>query len=612
LHISGTGTVAEFLLSNTNFTSGNRNFNIWGNTNNGFWEIRTLADNFNSTGVIFANLAPLTGNILINKNSDSGEKLQIIGGGATALRLESNANVNALSIGGTGDLSIDAPGVIGGRFFVNNSGNVGIGINSPQYKLHILNNGNTLLQLNGNNTTGSLDTGFTISADDSKNIYLYQRENAAAIFGANNAERMRITSGGNLLVGTTTDAGYKLDVNGTGRFRASAGTYAGGSLILTSSAGTNPIYLTSNSGFFALSNGGSADNFLISSTGAATFSSSVTTTFLRVSDSAGQIGEINSSNANGGYIVWQTSGTTIADLGTAQQIFGAGGNDTFGINGRGARAIAFGTNNTERMRITSGGNVGIGTASPGAILHTIKSGTAISGVGDEVFIGQRSASTSNAAISIVSSNESIIRLTNSANIELGKILYDTVSNFMRFDTNSTERMRITSGGNVGIGSIPNFKLNVFDAGVVISSAEANWSTNTRGIMVDNSNNGDESVGVWFRTGGNHLSGISGQRTNSASDWSTDLRFYTHPSSTTNLQSAFERMRITSDGNVLIGTTTDVGAKLHVNGSVRTGAPSGGSAVDWRLGTARGGTITPNAIVRVEIDGVLVDLDARYV
>jgi hypothetical protein len=74
----------------------------------------------------------------------------------------------------------------------------------------------------------------------------------------------------------------------------------------------------------------------------------------------------------------------------------------------------------------------------------------------------------------------------------------------------------------------------------------------------------------------------------------------------------ERARLTSGGNVLIGTTTDVGAKLHVNGAVRTGAPSGGSAVDWRLGTARGGTITPNAIVRVEIDGVLVDLDARYV
>jgi hypothetical protein len=36
--------------------------------------------------------------------------------------------------------------------------------------------------------------------------------------------RMRLTASGNLLVGTTTDAGYKLDVNGTGRFQGSANT----------------------------------------------------------------------------------------------------------------------------------------------------------------------------------------------------------------------------------------------------------------------------------------------------------------------------------------------------------------------------------------------------
>jgi hypothetical protein len=37
-------------------------------------------------------------------------------------------------------------------------------------------------------------------------------------FAVNNAERMRITSGGNVLIGTNTDAGFKLDVNGSGRF----------------------------------------------------------------------------------------------------------------------------------------------------------------------------------------------------------------------------------------------------------------------------------------------------------------------------------------------------------------------------------------------------------
>ena len=86
---------------------------------------------------------------------------------------------------------------------VNGLGNVGIGTTSPAYKLQVVNSGNTLLQLNGNNTAGTIDTGFTISADDSKNIFLYQRENASTIFGTNNAEKMRITSGGNVGIGVT-------------------------------------------------------------------------------------------------------------------------------------------------------------------------------------------------------------------------------------------------------------------------------------------------------------------------------------------------------------------------------------------------------------------------
>ena len=81
---------------------------------------------------------------------------------------------------------------------------------------------------------------------------------------------------------------------------------------------------------------------------------------LDVNTADGKIAGFNSSNANGGYMTWATSGTTIADIGTAAQIFGSGGNDTFGINARSTRNLVFGTANTERMRITSGGEVGIG------------------------------------------------------------------------------------------------------------------------------------------------------------------------------------------------------------------------------------------------------------
>jgi hypothetical protein len=78
----------------------------------------------------------------------------------------------------------------------------------------------------------------------------------------------------------------------------------------------------------------------------------------------------------------------------------------------------------------------------------------------------------------------------------------------------------------------------------------------KGVKIQNTNNGDESIGLWFNTGGSHWSGISGQRSNAASTWGTDLRFYTHEDTTVDLTYARDRMRITSGGNVLIGTTTD--------------------------------------------------------
>jgi hypothetical protein len=151
---------------------------------------------------------------------------------------------------------------------------------------------------------------------------------------------------GNTSIGYTTNPSlYKLDVNGTGRFAASAGTYAGGSLILTSSAGTNPIYLTSNGGYFALSNGGGGDHLLIASTGAATFSSSVSATsfnlgngqFLRLTRASGAL----QYDALG--IVAGTDNTRLISTGDFDIVNGS---------------------LTSQFKVAASGNVGIGTTSP--------------------------------------------------------------------------------------------------------------------------------------------------------------------------------------------------------------------------------------------------------
>jgi len=66
-------------------------------------------------------------------------------------------------------------------------------------------------------------------------------------------ERMRLASSGNVLIGTTTDAGYKLDVNGTARVSgaatfASSATNTIGGFICSSAGGTNDAFYTLQSG----------------------------------------------------------------------------------------------------------------------------------------------------------------------------------------------------------------------------------------------------------------------------------------------------------------------------------------------------------------------------
>ena len=96
---------------------------------------------------------------------------------------------------------------------INSSGNVGIGTTSPQRKLTIYeSSGNAVLQL-ANNTSGvGASDGFLVYTDG-VNVGLENKENGYLSLATNASEKMRITSGGNVGIGTITPDS-KLDVTG--------------------------------------------------------------------------------------------------------------------------------------------------------------------------------------------------------------------------------------------------------------------------------------------------------------------------------------------------------------------------------------------------------------
>jgi trimeric autotransporter adhesin len=213
------------------------------------------------------------------------------------------------------------------------------------------------------------------------------------------------------------------------------------------------------------------------------------------SGSGALIASFNSTNASGGYATWQTSGTTIADIGTAQSCFGAGGSDTFAINGRGARALLFGTNNTERMRITSAGRVGIGTSETGAELNvygsnanTLSSSTFWT-PNHEGIVLRNTSDVTNTVTGISfqsgSSGNSISGIGNiSESLSLGALGFFT-GGAGRSNT-VPERMRIDSIGNVLVGQTTDElgtsnSLQVTSAGAEVS--QFNKNTAADGVIM---------------------------------------------------------------------------------------------------------------------------------
>jgi len=453
-------------------------------------------------------------------------------------------------------------------FWDSTNDRLGIGNASPSSKLHVN------LASNENVSLGSL---FTIPTG--RTLILQTTSNGGQIdtyssITSSYVNTLINSSGGNVLIGGTTDAGYKLDVNGTGRFS--------GLLEIIAASATEQFRIGNTTGGtdFGITVTENASTIINSAEGATgrgiQFQSGGTNTVLI--NSSGNVGigttspNINSYTraltilASSGYAGIEvyggstTSGAQIDFGGSTDRFASISGEYESSNNGflniRTRRAGSM----ENAMRITSGGNVGIGTTSPVGKLDVVGS---VGGGGIVRLID--SATECSIGYKINGSTGNTGWVTGNANNDF----------FMYSYTYANPVMTLKPSGNVGINTTsPTQKLAInqgatgFNQGIPAASG-----TTQNGIL-----RLQPAVGTYGETldfGMNVATTYAWIQATNTDSLAVNYPIAINP----------------NGGNVLIGTTTDAGTKVNINGNTRISGASTilqlhcttGTAQNWWLG-----------------------------
>jgi hypothetical protein len=227
----------------------------------------------------------------------------------------------------------------------------------------------------------------------------------------------------------------------------------------------------------------------------------------------------------------------------------------------GSNDLSFQYQGSDKVTFQSGGNVGIGTTSPVSKLN-INNGDAWINVTDTLRglqFGYAGPSHGSYRAAVMGGAES------HGGTDSGMLTFHTQNGYV-VSAVPPERMRITSAGNVGIGDTDTYGVRMHIAGVGAATSTGTGSSNIVMLLRDTTA-GAQNVGAGIAFAGNDgantgvtFATINGRKeTGTSGDYASYLSFQTR----LNGNNLTERMRITSDGNVGIGTT-EPSAELQVN------------------------------------------------
>ena len=559
-------TTVSFTLSGS--VTGYQSFAVVGNTNTTYYAATDTSGNWEVGIGTYSTTGPTLTRTTILSSSNSGSAVTFPGTVNVFVTYPSEKSVNLDGSGNVSALGTVSSGIWQGTAVAVGYGGTGLttltagyipygnGTGAFSSSANMTFNGSTLTTLN-TAYTGTLTGGTGIVNLGSGQFYK--------------------DASGNVGIGVTSTSGYKVAIGGSGLKNQFINTdannaylYTDGSAYLGSTAAFNTVFITNNTERMRIDSSG---NVGIGTTSPVTNNARLSLKANGDYDAGLAIGS-NSSAANWARLDFQNTNAASPAIIYQDQL------GTLAIRTDGAYPITFYTNGSnERMRIDSSGNVGIGTSSPNT-KFTVNGNANLTGnlyTPDYGYIGNSGGTFSG--------------------INTGFQTLSGGSGYLLALTNGNERMRIDSSGNVGIGN-PAANTNDQVGGVrplIVSKSDS--ATTIAGsqssIVIGNSDtttNNTSQLTFAAITGANTtyfasaaISCIYGARTNG--QYATGQLVFSTSSGTNSAPT--EKMRIDTSGNLLVGTTSQVGfnggagANINANGAFRNGVSGSGDSSAWQ-------------------------------